>query len=124
MAQKRVKTKTMDGLKNARMRPARPTYFMLCIGNAQSLTYLAPVVGASHKTMLRPLMGADTGLKYHRGQCIFEKGYYTFVGPTVSAGMRRKLEQGLIALTGRRWPTRVRRGEVEEKGQSSAELPA
>ncbi len=123
-AQKRVKAKTLDGLKAARMKPARPTYFMLCIGNKGAVAYLAPVVGSSHKTLLRPLMGKDTGLKYHRGQCIYEKGYYTFVGPTVAAGMKRKIEMGLLALTGRRFRTMARRGPIQEARQgSAAELP-
>ena len=122
--QKRVRTKTLEGLKAARMSPARPTYFMLCIGNKGAVAYLAPVVGSGHKTLLRPLMGKDTGLKYHRGQCIYEQGYYTFVGPTVAPGMKRKLEMGLLTLTGRRFRALVRRGAVEEaKQKSSAELP-
>ena len=101
------------------MSPARPTYFMLCIGNKGAVAYLAPVVGSGHKTLLRPLMGKDTGLKYHRGQCIYEQGYYTFVGPTVAPGMKRKLEMGLL-----RFRALVRRGAVEEaKQKSSAELP-
>jgi len=123
-AQKRVKTKTLEGLKAARMSPARPTYFMLCIGNKGAVAYLAPVVGSGHKTLLRPLMGKDTGLKYHRGQCIYEKGYYTFVGPTVATGMRRKIEMGLLSLTGRRFRALARRGAIAEaKQKSSAELP-
>ena len=123
-AQKRVKTKTLEGLKAARMRPSKPTYFMLCIGNVGAVAYLAPVVRSGHKTLLRPLMGKDTGLKYHRGQCIYENGCYTFVGPTVVAGMKRKLEMGLLALTGRRFRAVVRRGAVEEETQGSgAELP-
>lgn len=121
---KRVKTKTLDGLKAARMKPMRPTYFMLCIGNKGAMAYLAPVVGPSHKTLLRPLMGKDTGLKYHRGQCIYEKGYFTFVGPTVATGMKRKIEMGLLALTGRRFRALARRGPIQEaKQRSSAELP-
>jgi hypothetical protein len=122
--QKRVKTKTLEGLRAARLSPARPTYFMLCIGNKGAVAYLAPVVRSGHKTLLRPLMGKDTGLKYHRGQCIYEQGCYTFVGPTVAPGMKRKLEVGLLALTGRRFRAMVRRGEVEEARQGSGvELP-
>jgi len=124
-AQKRVRTKTIEGLKAARMSPSRPTYFMLCIGNKGAVLYLAPVVGSGHKTLLRPLMGKDTGLKYHRGQCIYENGYYTFVGPTVAAGMKRKVEMGLLALTGRRFRALVRRGAIQEaKQKSGAELPS
>ena len=106
------------------MKPMRPTYFMLCIGNKGAVAYLAHVVSPSHKTLLRPLMGKDTGLKYHRGQCVYEKGYYTFVGPTVATGMRRKIEMGLLTLTGRRFRALARRGAIEEaKQKSSAELP-
>jgi hypothetical protein len=120
---KRVRAKTIEGLNAARMRPARPTYFMLCIGNKGSLAYMGPKVAASHKALLRGLMGADTGLKYHRGQCIYERGCYTFVGPTVASGMRKKLELGLNELTGRRWRTLVRRAAIQESKQSSvAEL--
>jgi hypothetical protein len=122
--QKRVRAKTIEGLKTVRMNPRRPIYFMLCVGNARAVPYLARVIGSSHKTMLRPLMGNDTGLKYHRGQCIFERGLYMFVGPTVAPGMRRKLEAGLLALTGRRFPARLRRAEIEPPAQSSdAGLP-
>lgn len=121
---RRVRAKTIEGLNAARMRPARPTYFMLCIGNKSCLAYLGPKVAASHKMLLRGLMGTDTGLKYHRGQCIFEKGCYTFVGPTVALGMRKKLELGLVELTGRRWRARLRRDAVAESKQGSvAELP-
>ena len=120
---KRVKSRTIDGLNAARMRPARPTYFMLCIGNKTACAYLGPKVASSTKTLLRGLMGSDTGLKYHRGQCIFEQGCYTFVGPTVVLGMRKKLETGLVDLTGRRWRARLRRGAVQESRQASvAEL--
>ena len=121
---KRVRTKTLEGLKAARMKPTQPTYFMLCIGNVSSIAYLAPVVRSSHKTLLRPLMGKETGLKYHKGQCIFESGKYAFVGPTIVTGMRRKIEAGLLALTGRPYRAIARRGEVEEETRgSSAELP-
>ena len=93
-------------------------------GGVGIAAYLAPVVSASHRTLLRPLMGKDTGLKYHRGQCIYEKGYYTFVGPTVATGMRRKIEMGLLSLTGRRFRALARRGAIAEaKQKSSAELP-
>jgi len=121
---RRVKAKTIEGLNAARMRPARPTYFMLCIGNKSCLAYMGPKVAASHKMLLRGLMGADTGLKYHRGQCVFEKGCYTFIGPTVALGMRKKLELGLAELTGRRWRAMLRREAVAEPKQGSvAELP-
>ena len=121
---KRVNTKTLEGLKAARMSPARPTYFMLCIGNKAAIAYLARAVSPGHKTLLRPLMGKDTGLKYHRGQCIYEKGYYTFVGPTVATGMTRKIEAGLFTLTGRKFRAMVRKGPIQEaKQKSSAELP-
>jgi len=124
MTQKRVRTKTLEGLKAARMKPSQRTYFMLCIGNLSSIAYLAPVVRSSHKTLLRPLMGKETGLKYHKGQCIFENGKYAFVGPTIVTGMRRKIEAGLLALTGRQFRAIARRGEIEEEQQgSSAELP-
>ena len=108
--QKRVRSKAIDGLNASRMRPSRATYFMICVGNKSCRAYLAPAVGNTHKTMLRGLMGADTGLRYHRGQCLFEAGFYTFVGPTLSLGIRQKLERGLTELTGRRWRTKVRRG--------------
>ncbi|MEP6740176.1 MAG: hypothetical protein ABJA61_07340 [Caldimonas sp.] len=121
---KRVRGRTIDGLNAARMRPARATWFMLCVGNKHCLAYLAPTVGSTHKTLLRGLMGTDTGLKYHRGRCLFETGYYVFVGPTVAAGMRQKLERGLADLTGRKWRTKMRRAAVPEGRQGSgAELP-
>jgi hypothetical protein len=121
---KRVRTKTLEGLKAARMKPSQPTFFMLCIGNVSSIAYLAPVVRSSHKTLLRPLMGKETGLKYHKGQCIFENGKYAFVGPTIVTGMRRKIEAGLLTLTGRQFRAIARRGEVAEEQQgSSAEMP-
>jgi hypothetical protein len=123
-AQRRVRTKSIEGLKAARMRPARPTYFMLCVGNRKCVPYLAPIVGTSHRTLLRPLMAGDTGLKYHRGQCVYERGYWTFVGPTVSPGLRQKLERGLTDLTGQKYRVKLRRGEIEPPRQSSgAELP-
>ena len=111
---KRVRSKAIDGLNASRMRPSRVTCFMLCVGNKSCLAYLAPAVANSHKAMLRGLMADDTGLKYHRGQCVFEEGFYTFVGPTLSLGLRRKIELGLIELTGRRWRTKVRRGAIDE----------
>lgn len=117
---KRVRSKAIDGLNASRMRPSRATYFMICVGNKTCLAYLGPAVGNGHKTLLRGLMGTDTGLKYHRGQCLFEAGYYIFVGPTLSPGMRKKLELGLITLTQRRWPTKIRRGPVQEGRQTGA----
>ena len=97
---------------------------MLCIGNKGAVAYLAPVVSSGHRTLLRPLMGKDTGLKYHRGQCIYEKGYYTFVGPTVAPGMKRKLEMGLLALTGRRFRAMApaRRAEASRRAARSCRL--
>jgi hypothetical protein len=122
---RRVRGKTIDGLNAARMKPARATFFMLCVGNKHCLAYLAPSVGPTHKTLLRGLMGTDTGLKYHRGRCIYEQGYYAFIGPTVVAGMRAKLERGLLDLTGRKWRARVRRGAIPEgRTTGSAELQA
>ena len=124
-ALKRVRSKTIDGLNASRMRPSRATYFMICVGNKGCVAYLAPAVANSHKALLRGLMADDTGLKYHRGQCIFEEGCYTFVGPTLALGMRRKIELGLIELTGRRWRLKVRRGVVDdddEDQRGSAEL--
>ena len=120
----RVRVKVMEGLKAARMRPNRPAYFMLCIGNKSCLAYLAANVRASHKNLLRGLMGKDTGLKYHRGRCVFEAGSYVFVGPTMRLTLRTKVERGLFELTGRKWRARMRRDEVPEGAEASAVEPA
>ena len=125
--QKRVRSKAIDGLNASRMRPSRATYFMICVGNTSCRAYLAPAVGNTHKTMLRGLMGADTGLKYHRGQCLFEAGFYTFVGPTLSLGIRALLAHGGTYTADHRpalaneGPPRARRGGPERSCRAAGE---
>lgn len=96
---------------------AKPMQFMVAAGSKRCLAYLGPSVGASHKTLLGELLTGDSGIKYYRGECVFEAKAYTFVGDDIpTGGFGKRLQAGLLELTQQRYPVRIRKssGEVEE----------
>lgn len=96
---------------------AKPMQFMVAAGPKRCLAYLGLSVGASHKTLLGELLAGESGIKYYRGECVFEAKAYTFVGDDIpTGGFGKRLQAGLLELTQQRFAVRIRKssGEVEE----------
>lgn len=96
---------------------AKPMQFMVAAGPKRCLAYLSLSVGASHKTLLGELLAGESGIKYYRGECVFEAKAYTFVGDDIpTGGFGKRLQAGLLELTQQRFAVRIRKssGEVEE----------
>ncbi|MCW5666135.1 MAG: hypothetical protein KIT35_20080 [Piscinibacter sp.] len=96
---------------------AKPMQFMVAAGPKRCLAYLGLSVGASHKTLLGELLAGESGIKYYRGECVFEAKAYTFVGDDIpTGGFGKRLQAGLFELTQQRFAVRIRKssGEVEE----------
>lgn len=96
---------------------AKPMQFIVAAGPKRCLAYLGPSVGASHKTLLGELLAGESGIKYYRGECVFEAKAHTFVGDDIpTGGFGKRLQAGLLELTQQRYAVRIRKtsGEVEE----------
>lgn len=110
----KLKARLVEGFRAAKSRPTRPTHFMVCVGNRTCMAFVGPRVGSSQKTILRQMMGKDSGLKYHSGRCVFDQGCYTFVGLTIPPGIRVRLERALFLQTNTRYRVKIRKGRAEE----------
>ena len=127
-AAKLVRAKVIAALRivKADKPEAKVQQFMISVGKKQVCAYMAPSVGASHKTLLAKVMEGDSGFKYYTGQCIWEAKAYTFVGDNIpTGGFAKKLQAGLAELTGTRYKLRVRKtdGEAEEVEGDTEEQP-
>lgn len=116
---KTVRDRVLAAMRAVKAAPpgGKPVQFMVAAGPKRCLAYLGPSVGASHKTLLGELLAGESGIKYYRGECVFEAKAYTFVGDDIpTGGFGKRLQQGLLELTQQRYPVRIRKssGEVEE----------
>jgi hypothetical protein len=122
-----LKDKVMAAMRSikAAKPDAKPIQFVVAAGPKQCLAFLALSVGASHKTLLAKLMPGESGIKYYRGECLFEDKAYTFVGEDIpTGGFSKRLQKGLFELTQLRYPIRVRKtsGETDEaEGEEAAD---
>lgn len=105
---RRVRSRLIDQFRIVKNRPDRKVVFLLCIGHKSCAPYLGTAVSDAQKPLLAKVLKGDTGFKYFRGECIWEEGGYTFVGSRLSAGLARRIERGLLDLTGTRWRIRAR----------------
>jgi hypothetical protein len=113
----RLRTKVVEMLRIVKNRPDREVHFLICMGNKSCFPYLGPVAGPSQKALLKTVMKGDTGLKYFYGRCVYEESCYTFVGLALPSSLRKKLEHGLLDLTGSAWRVRVRSGTIKDAGE-------
>lgn len=117
----RLKAKVLEMFRIVKNHPEREVKFVVCNGNQGCLPYLGLVVGVTQKTLLKTVMTGDTGLKYFYGRCIYEESCYTFVGLALPSGLRKRLERGLLDLTGSMWRVRVRSGTIKDKDEGDDE---
>lgn len=118
---KLVRGKVLSALRavKANLPKAPETHFMIGVGKAGCVVYMAPSVSASHKTLLMKLMAGDSGFKFYVGTCIWEMKAYTFVGgagmPT--GGLAKKVQKALKDLTKGLYKVRIKKdtGEVDEE---------
>jgi len=117
---RRVRARAIDMFRIVKNRPDRKVMYLLCMGHKSSAPYLAPSVNDSLKPLLLRLLRGDTGFKFFRGECIWEDGGYTFVGPRMSGSLARRIENGLVQLTGTRYRVRAREGKARDEGDAVA----
>jgi hypothetical protein len=110
----RLKAKVLEMFRIVKNHPEREVKFIICVSNQNCLPYLGLVVGVTQKTLLKTVMKGETGLKYFMGRCIYEESCYTFVGLALPSGLRKRLERGLLDLTGSVWRVRVRSGTIKD----------
>jgi hypothetical protein len=113
----RLKAKVLEMFRIVKNHPEREVKFVVCVGNLNCLPYLGLVVGVTQKTLLKTVMKGDTGLKYFYGRCVYEESCYTFVGLAMPSGLRKRLERGLLDLTGSMWRVRVRSGTIKDNDE-------
>lgn len=104
---RRVRARVLDQFRIVKNRPDVTVRFLLCLGHRSCAPYLGPSAGDALKPLLAKVLKGDTGLKYFRGECIWEDGGYTFVGPRMAHTIARRIERGLLDLTGTRWRVRA-----------------
>lgn len=104
---RRVRARVIDQFRLVKNRPDVKVMFLLCVGHRSCAPYLGPSAADSLKPLLAKVLQGDTGLKYFRGECIWEESAYTFVGPRMSKTIARRIEDGLLELTGTRWRVRA-----------------
>lgn len=105
---KRLATRIVDQFRVVKNRPDRKVEYLLCLGRDSGAAYLGPTASDSHKPMLMKALRGDTGFKFFRGECIWEEGGYTFVGPRMSKTLARRIENAMQSLTGTRYRVRAR----------------
>ncbi|MBX3606067.1 MAG: hypothetical protein KF788_12365 [Piscinibacter sp.] len=105
---RRVRARVIDQFRIVKNRPDRKVLFLLCLGHKSCAPYLGPTVSDAQKPLLTKVLKGDTGFKFFRGECIWEEGGYTFVGSRLSMAHARRIERGLLELTGTRWRVRAR----------------
>ncbi|GEM_PF-2741250 len=96
---------------------AKPMLFMIGMGKTHVMPYMWYSVGGSHRTMLTRLMPGESGIKFFKGECIWEEKAFTFIGETIpTGGFAKKLQKGLQELTNIKYRVRSRRpeGDAEE----------
>lgn len=109
---RRVRARVIDQFRIVKNRPDRKVLFLLCIGHNSCAPYLAATISDAQKPLLTKVLRGDTGFKFFRGECIWEDGGYTFIGNRLSATHARRIERGLLDLTGTRYRIRAREGSV------------
>lgn len=105
---RRVKTRLIDQFRIVKNRPDRKVEYLLCLGRRSGATWLGPTASDSQRPLLAKVLKGDTGFRFYRGECIWEEGGYTFVGPGMSNTLARRIERALIELTGTRYRVRAR----------------
>ena len=105
---RRLTTRVLDQFRIVKNRPDRKVLFLLCIGRETAAPYLGPSASDSNKPLLTKALKGDTGFKFFRGECIWEDGSYTFVGRNLSSTLARRIERGIVDLTGTRFRIRAR----------------
>lgn len=103
----RLKVRLIDQFRIVKNRPDRKVVFLLCVGRQTAAPYLGPSASDSHKPLLTKVLKGDTGFKFYRGECVWEDGGYTFVGKSLSSTLARRIERGIIELTGTRFRVRA-----------------
>lgn len=104
---RRIRSRVIAQFRLVKNRPDVKVMFLLCLGHRSCAPYLGQSAGDTFKPLLAKVLKGDTGLKYFRGECVWEDGGYTFVGPRMTATIARRLERGLLELTGTRWRVRA-----------------
>lgn len=104
---RRVSARVVQQFRLVKNRPDIPVKYLLCLGHRSCAPYLGPSAGDTFKPLLAKVLKGDTGLKYFHGDCIWEDGGYTFVGPRMTSTIARRIERGLFELTGTRWRVRA-----------------
>lgn len=105
---RRVRARVIDQFRIVKNRPDRKVLFLLCLGHNSCAPYLGATISDAQKPLLTKVLKGDTGFRFFRGECVWEDGGYTFVGPRLSTSLARRIEIGLLDLTGTRWRIRAR----------------
>lgn len=105
---RRIATRIIDQFRIVKNRPDRKVEYLLCLGRESGAPYLGTSASDSNKPLLIKALDGDTGFKFFRGECIWEDGSYTFVGPAMSKTIARRIEDGVRELTGTRYRIRAR----------------
>ena len=108
---RRLTARVKDQFRIVKNRPDVKVEYLLCIGRESAAAYLGPTASDSQRPLLTKALKGDSGLKFYRGTCIWEDGGYTFVGPRMSTTLARRIQDGIMDLTGTRY--RVRAHEPE-----------
>jgi hypothetical protein len=114
---RRLRTRVIDMFRIVKNRSDRRVMFLLCVGHTRCVPYMAPAISDAQKPLLTKVLRGDTGLKFFRGECIWEDGGYTFVGTRLSNTIARRIERGLLELTGVRYRIRAREGDARSKDE-------
>lgn len=113
---RRLRARVIDMFRIVKNRPDRRVLFLLCVGHRSCVPYLAPAVSDAQKPLLLKALKGDTGMRFFRGECIWEDGGYTFVGTRMTTTLARRIERGLLELTNTRWRIRAREGDASGAG--------
>lgn len=108
---RRIATRLKDQLRIVKNRPDVKVVYLVCLGRESGAAWLGPTASDSQRPLLVKALAGDTGFKFYRGECIWEEGSYTFVGPNMSKTLARRIEAAVMELTGTRYRIRARTEE-------------
>ncbi len=119
-ALKLVKARTVPGLRTVKANnPQVPApAFIAAIGPVSSMLMLNKSIGGTEKNLMIKLLPGQKGIKFFRGEVIWEMKAFTFVSANPVSGAAKKLQAALKLLTKANLKVRLRKpdGQAEEVG--------
>ncbi|MFN0182318.1 MAG: hypothetical protein ACKVQR_00725 [Aquabacterium sp.] len=121
-----VRSRLVAGLKAVRnAQPGQPPLtFIAAVAAAHARVVIGPKVGNAQKTQLMALLPQQDGLKWMKGDCVWEDKAVTFICTTPVSGSGKRLQRALLEQTKAKLRVRVRKPDGEAELCEGSDDPA